>query len=1409
MSKNKSWQIFVSVLSLSILVLTADSQETYSQNFDDFENGETDLGDGSVIFGQAASVQDGRLQLTIDGQGLGFSSFSVPPIEGSSQGFTITFDYEIFDSPENNPPADGLSINYGNAELGEQGGAEEGMVDPNDGSILGGVTDNLSFEIDTWQNGDAEQGVNISGVVNGEDVGQLAFTNGVILDDGQTVSGTVEISWDPSIGASFKTTGFNTDANFENIEFSDFIPSDDHTFIISSRVGAANQDLFIDNLNIVTGAGDDDDEDGLPNSYEIANDLDPDDATGDNGADGDPDGDGLINLEEFENRTNPQNADTDGDGLADGVENGTGDYDGPEATGTDPLNPDTDGDTLSDGIENPSIEYDPNNPEDQPGTDPNLSDTDGDGLSDGSEIANGTNPTEEDEIDGSSYVQNFDGFADGTIDLEDGSVIAGEAAEVIDGKLVLTKDGQGLGFSSFSIPPIIGSSSGFRITFDYELNDSPGNNNPADGFSINYGDAQLGELGGAEEGMVDPNGGAIIGGVTENISFEVDTWQNFDAEQGVNISGVAGGTDLQQLAFNNGPILNDGERVEGKITILWQPDVGASFTTTGMNTNADFENVEIPDFIPSDDHTFIISARVGGANQDLIIDNLVIQTGIFDGDEDGDNLPDFYETDQVGNLADLNGLGEGPGPGAGTGDFDGDGVTDFDEYENKTNPSEADTDGDGLADNVENNSGDYDGPDATGTDPLNPDTDNDGLLDGLENNSGTYLSAENPGTDPHNPDTDGDEILDGVEINNRTNPLDADDAPILWTVRNAQSVSPLNSILDTRALFDDENNRIDETTSIHTVINFRDNATGPFGDPEPFPLFEAQDVNQDDFAIMATGTIFITEPGTYTFGFNSDDGGGIYIDDEPVIVFDANRGSATSLGAVDLAWGEHNVEFLFWERVGGAQCQLFVHNEIGDFSGDPFNVGDYKLLETSSAPDSDSDNDGLPDIWEEQFFDNLDQTAEGDPDSDGLNNAEEFETGTKPDNADSDDDGYTDGVESGTGEWVSAENTGTNPLKADTDSDGLKDGVENPDLAFDPQNPNNQAGSDPNLSDTDGDLVIDGKEIAEGRDPTVAQSAPRGYEQNFDGYPDGTTDLGDDSVIAGQAAGIVDGRLQLTRDGQGLGYSSFSIPPIKDSSKGFTVTFDYEFFDSPGSNNPADGMSFNYGNASLGELGGAEEGMTRPDNGAVIPGITENLSFEIDTWANGDPEQGLNISGVGEGVELDQLAFENGIILEDGSRKEGTMEMSWSPQTGASFKTQGLTTNANFEDIETSGFTADDSHTFIFSARVGGANMDIFIDNLVISLGTLGAPFQITNIDKQGSEVTLTWTSSPNRVYLVERSESLENDEVDSNRDGDIGFWEEIDDGVLSEGDETTFTDEIFADSKKVFWRITDMGPAE
>ena len=98
-------------------------------------------------------------------------------------------------------------------------------------------------------------------------------------------------------------------------------------------------------------------------------------------------------------------------------------------------------------------------------------------------------------LQGATYTQDFNGFDNGTIELGDGSVITGEAARVIDERLQLTRDGEGLGFSSFSIPSIEGSSEGFTVTFDYELNDGPGSNDPADGFSFNYGNAELGERG--------------------------------------------------------------------------------------------------------------------------------------------------------------------------------------------------------------------------------------------------------------------------------------------------------------------------------------------------------------------------------------------------------------------------------------------------------------------------------------------------------------------------------------------------------------------------------------------------------------------------------------------------------------------------------------------------------------------------------------------------------------------------------------------------------------------------------------------------------------------------------------------------------------------------------------------------
>jgi hypothetical protein len=97
------------------------------------------------------------------------------------------------------------------------------------------------------------------------------------------------------------------------------------------------------------------DGDGLPDSWEVANGLDPNDPA-DAGLD--PDADGLTSREEFELGTDPREDDTDGDLLTDGVE--------VEVHGTDPRDEDTDGDSVTDRAEI-TAGTDPFNPNSRPG----------------------------------------------------------------------------------------------------------------------------------------------------------------------------------------------------------------------------------------------------------------------------------------------------------------------------------------------------------------------------------------------------------------------------------------------------------------------------------------------------------------------------------------------------------------------------------------------------------------------------------------------------------------------------------------------------------------------------------------------------------------------------------------------------------------------------------------------------------------------------------------------------------------------------------------------------------------------------------------------------------------------------------------------------------------------------------
>lgn len=70
----------------------------------------------------------------------------------------------------------------------------------------------------------------------------------------------------------------------------------------------------VEDYRVLIDGGDlDTDGDGIPDSYETANGLDP----YSNDANGDLDGDGLTNLEEYHLGTEADNPDTDGDGIAD------------------------------------------------------------------------------------------------------------------------------------------------------------------------------------------------------------------------------------------------------------------------------------------------------------------------------------------------------------------------------------------------------------------------------------------------------------------------------------------------------------------------------------------------------------------------------------------------------------------------------------------------------------------------------------------------------------------------------------------------------------------------------------------------------------------------------------------------------------------------------------------------------------------------------------------------------------------------------------------------------------------------------------------------------------------------------------------------------------------------------------
>lgn len=318
-------------------------------------------------------------------------------------------------------------------------------------------------------------------------------------------------------------------------------------------------------------------------------------------------------------------------------------------------------------------------------------------------------------------------------------------------------------------------------------------------------------------------------------------------------------------------------------------------------------------------------------------------------DRDGDTMPDLYEEEIAGLDPDV---------ADGDGDLDGDSLTNAEEFLRCTDPNETDTDGDGFPDDAESNSGVWVSATDPGTNPALTDTDGDGLSDGVETNTGIFVDENDTGTNPNLADTDGDGFPDSSD----PDPNDASVFPSVifgggtFTTTHVWNAGTIGDIFTAELLTAEDNEQGERLTVETPVIHFHDNTPPPAfaEESKPFPLWDPENGgsgfgDRNDFAIRSVGEISIREPGgVVTFVCNSDDGFSLRIDGIEIGSV-GNRGRADTIMTQELEPGLHDLEFIYYERGGGAGVSVAVLREFDVEVAPAFVASDEEQWELLSA----------------------------------------------------------------------------------------------------------------------------------------------------------------------------------------------------------------------------------------------------------------------------------------------------------------------------------------------------------------------------------------------------------------------------------------------------------------------------